>query len=237
MRATIAHLSANHAPPLSAVGPSATVRLSRASDWVSYPLVKLAAGKYSSVLRTPEHFLRMLLLIEDKRFLVHPGVDPLSVIRALTFNARGGLIQGASTVTQQLYNIRRRNVWAARRGWTYKFKQSLWALSSSVVSRKSDLLNEYVDTVYWGRSYYGLDQAAEGYFGATRGSLNAAQSFLLAERIAAPNAVCPRRILNLMERGSVRNSLELGQATIFEVAALYQRVYGRGGSLWAIRAR
>jgi len=231
---TVESLLENQTRPLLAPGLSATERMSRASDWGAYPLVKLAAKKYSTELNTPEHFVRMLLLIEDKRFLVHPGVDPIAIIRALTFNARGGVMQGASTVAQQLYNIRREKRKLPRRGLMYKVRQSLWALSCSDVNRKSALLSEYVNTVYWGRSYHGLDQAAKGYFNATRSSLDAAQSFFLAERIAAPNAISPQRILNLIERGPVRNSLEQGRATVFDVAVLYRRVYGRGGSIWSI---
>ena len=213
----------------------ATERLSSLSDWASYPLVRLAAERYAGLLGTPEHFVKMLLLIEDKRFLVHPGVDPIAVVRALAFNTRRGALQGASTVIQQLYNIRRKDdLTTTHRSVTYKIRQSLWALSCSTMSCKGFLLDQYVGAVYWGRSYYGIDQAAKGYFSTTRSSLDAAQSFFLAERIAMPNSVSPQRISNLIGRRPIRNSLKENNIGIADVAALYQKIYGCGGEAWAI---
>ena len=119
----------------------------------------------------------------------------------------------------------------------YKLKQSLWALFCSAINRKGALLTEYVNNVYWGRRYYGLDEAAKGYFNTTRGSLGPAQSFFLAERIATPNAISPRRIANLIERGPIKNSLEQDRATVLDVMSLYQQVYGCGGGLCPIPAK
>ena len=124
MQATITDISDGRVRSHLAATRRTTERMSSLSDWTSYPLVRLAARRYAGTLRTPEHFVRMLLLIEDKRFLVHPGVDPIAVIRAMAFNARGGVLQGASTVIQQLYNIRRKDRGPTRRSLTYKLKQS-----------------------------------------------------------------------------------------------------------------
>jgi membrane peptidoglycan carboxypeptidase len=212
--------------PLSGPQQSNTERISALSDRLFYPLVSRASKKYSEVLGTPEHFVKMLLLVEDKRFLLHPGVDPIAIVRALTFNAQGKIRQGASTITQQLYNIRRRSLTSPRRAFSYKLKQALWAFGYYAANSRSSLLTEYVDSVYWGRSYYGLDAAARGYFSSSRTSLTPAQSFFLAERIAMPNAVSPFRLVNLMNRSPVRANLLRHGATTQEVMSLYHNIYG-----------
>lgn len=83
---------------------SVTARLSLISDWICGPLVVRAARKYSSAICTPDHFVEMLFLVEDKRFSVHLGVDPIAIARAMAFNLRRGSLQGASTIAQQ--NVR-----------------------------------------------------------------------------------------------------------------------------------
>ncbi len=157
---------------------SFTEFLSDASDRLFGPFVHKSALKYSIVLNTPDHFIEMLLLIEDKRFSLHCGVDPLAVARALAFNLRGGVLQGASTVFQQIYNIRTRrtSVHGRRRTIGTKIRQSSWALFHSAFISKAALLREYIDTVYRGKSLYGIDDAADAYFRTSRESLSAAQA-------------------------------------------------------------
>jgi membrane peptidoglycan carboxypeptidase len=215
--------SYSQSPPGSR--PNATEKISLFSDWISYPFVTRASREYSSALGMPDHFVTLLLLVEDKRFALHPGLDPIAVARALTFNCRGCAKQGGSTVTQQLYNIRRRRP-VRTSGSLYKFKQSLWAVGHWARNTRVSVLDEYVSTVYWGRSYYGIDEATSGYFGATRGAINAAQSFFLAERIAMPNKISLPRIANLMRRPQIRASLRQNGVGLPEVAELYNKVYG-----------
>jgi membrane peptidoglycan carboxypeptidase len=120
------------------------------------------------------------------------------------------------------------------RSLAYKLTQVAWALGESAVRSKASLLNEYIETVYWGRSYHGLDRATEGYFGGNRMSLSVAQSFFLAERIAAPNRVSAKRISNLLKREPVQMNIVRNGATIAEVLKVYRQVYGNGGGLWQL---
>jgi len=217
---------------------SPTERISAVSDWISCPIVRRTSEQYSSALGTPEHFVRMLLLVEDKRFALHPGVDPVAIIRAIIFNARPrSLQQGASTITPQLYNIRRRSLEPRRPTFSYKLRQAVWAVWCWSSGPRGRLLAEYVNSLYWGRSYYGLDRAAEGYFGRTRCSLTPAQSFFLAERIATPNAVSVSRITNLIRRTAIRKSLLQRDTSIQEVIHLYEKVYGAEAKAWRNLAR
>jgi len=211
---------------------SATARLSLLSDWICGPLVARAAKKYSNTIRTPDHFVEMLFLVEDKRFSVHFGIDPIAIVRAMAFNVRQGSLQGGSTIAQQIATIRMARSKRISRSLGYKVTQIAWALAESAVRSRASLLKEYIETVYWGRSYHGLDRAVEGYFGGNRTSLSVAQSFFLAERIAAPNRVSAKRICNLLERVPIKTNILRNGATIAEVLKVYQQVYGNGGDVW-----
>jgi penicillin-binding protein 1A len=181
----------------------------------------------------------MLLFVEDKRFSIHFGADPIAIVRAALFNLRGGSLQGGSTIAQQVYTIRQRNRLRRTRPRTFllKLKQSAWASLYSATNSKAVVLQEYVNTVYWGRSYYGLDRAAEGYFRVTRSTLSISQSFFLAERIAAPNRLSIRRISNLLGRTPIQESLACNGATTADVIALYKQIYGCGGEIWPVPAK
>ena len=208
--------------------------LSSLSDWMCGNLVAKAAQQYASWLYTPPYFIELLLWIEDKRFAVHFGTDPFAVTRALVFNLgrRGSVIQGASTIAQQVYTIRLREKGEFSRSLAYKVKQSAWSVYASAMMGKAFLLREYIGTVYWGRSYCGIDNAAKGYFNVSRDALSISQSFFLAERLAAPNRVSVPRIANLLSRVPIDLTLARNGGTLAELVSLYEQIYGCGGEMW-----
>ena len=206
-----------------------TALLSDLSDRLCAPLVAYGAERLARAVSAPIHFVEMLLLIEDKRFTVHFGVDPVSIVRALVFDLRGGALQGGSTIPQQLYNVRAHRAGTAQqRTLGYKFRQSAWAISCSAKLSKVRILTEYVAYVYFGRSYFGLNKAAKGYFCVSPYELSVEQSFFLAERIAAPNLISPRRIANLLSRHAVIKTLERYKVEPNDVVNFYENRYGCG---------
>lgn len=207
--------------------------ISEASDRLCTELVAEAAQTYSTTVATPSYFVEMLLWIEDKRFPVHPGLDPAAILRALYFDLRGGRLQGASTISQQLYNIRSSRVRVSR-SLRFKLRQACCSIYLSATNDKAALLKEYINNVYWGRSYYGLDAAARGYFGTVRQSLSPAESFFLAERLANPNRVSIPRILNLLRRTPISSSLKQSGVVFDDIVGLYARVCCSGGEKWQI---
>jgi membrane carboxypeptidase/penicillin-binding protein len=206
------------------------------SDWSCGGIVSHAARHYSRLISTPAHFVEMLLWIEDKRFAIHIGLDPVAVLRALYFDLRGRKLQGASTIPQQVYNIRWRRA-ASQRSLVYKLKQACWSIYLSVSSNKAAILSEYVDSVYWGRSFYGLDRAAYGYFKKTRDTLSVAESFFLAERLANPNRVSGQRILNLVTRDPIRSKLVRHNLELKDIIEIYEQICGTGGEICRLLAR
>lgn len=211
--------------------------LSAFSDWMCRGLVNEASKQSAGAIGAPGHFIEMLFWIEDKRFPVHVGADPIAMLRATVFNIRGRTLQGASTIVQQVCTIHVSGSRKPSRSLPNKLRQIQSAIYLSAVTSKASILKEYVDSAYWGRSYRGLDRAAQGYFSASRDSLTIEQSFFLAERLAAPNRVSTKRISNLLKRSPIRLSLTRHGAALSDVIDLYDRNYGCGGEMWLQLAR
>jgi membrane peptidoglycan carboxypeptidase len=173
-------------------------------------------------------------MIEDKRFLFHPGVDPIAIGRALLARTfRVGRLQGGSTITQQLYNVRSQCPgFRHPRTLSWKLQQAAWALWKDAATSKVQILSDYLSAVYWGRSYYGIDAAAKGYFGTAREHLNSAQGFFLAERLARPNSVSIARVRSLLQRPLISEPFRSDIARIAELARIYEMRFGCGGDLW-----
>jgi membrane peptidoglycan carboxypeptidase len=210
-----------------------TALLSDFSDRLSAPLVAHSAETYAMAVSAPVHFIEMLLLVEDKRFTIHFGIDPISIVRALVFDLRGSVLQGGSTIPQQLYNVRFPRTQRPLRDRTlsYKLRQSAWAISNTTKLSKVSILTEYVAGIYFGRSYYGLDSAANGYFRTAKTQLSAEQSFFLVERIAAPNRISPQRIANLLLRRAICQTLHRYTVNVMNVVNLYEERYGCGAEI------
>ena len=175
------------------------------------PLFSRQSAAYARTLGLPIHFVHLLLAVEDKRFPVHPGIDPLAALRALWADLRSGSAsQGGSTIAQQLFDVEGR--WGTTRDRTLarKLRQSVWAVGASLRSSKSAILRRYLNAMYWGQQIYGIDAAARWYCDTDRQNLTAAQSFFLVDRIAAPNSAFPGRISELLSRPTIAQALASG---------------------------
>jgi penicillin-binding protein 1A len=137
-----------------------------------------------------KHFLNALIAREDSRFWQHDGVDWRSVLRAAFVNLRAGETrQGASTITQQLA----RNAFQLRER-TLDRKALEAALASRIekIYTKEQILELYVNRVYFGSTYQGIETAARGYFGKSAADLTLAEGATLAALIRNPRRLSPR---------------------------------------------
>ncbi|RNM12568.1 transglycosylase domain-containing protein [Nocardioides pocheonensis] len=127
---------------------------------------------------------------EDRTFWTNKGIDPKGIIRAAFSNAKGGATQGASTITQQyvkiLYLSQERTI---RR----KIKEAFLSLKIQQQQSKSQILEGYLNTIYFGRGAYGIQAAANAYFGIPAKQLDASQSAMLAAILNSPNYLSPDR--------------------------------------------
>ncbi len=143
----------------------------------------------------PELLQRTLLLVEDRNFFDHVGLDPEGILRALWANLRAGaVVQGGSTLTQQL--VKSRFLYSDRTLWR-KFQEAVMALLVEWHYEKSTILRAYFNEVYLGqrgnRPVRGVGRAARMYFGTTPDELRPDQIALLVGMIRAPSRYNPRR--------------------------------------------
>ena len=144
-----------------------------------------------------------IVAIEDSRFYEHHGVDPKGILRALlTDTSSGTAVQGASTITQQYVrqalvetNAQDNNTAAAAaatsKNLTRKLTEARYALALEQKLSKDQILEDYLNTVYFGDGAYGISAAAQHYFGETADQLTLAQSALLAGVINNPSTFDP----------------------------------------------
>src|SRR5262249_38951241 len=137
----------------------------------------------------PDHLLKAVLATEDRRFYDHFGIDVPGTLRALVTNARaGGVRQGGSSITQQLAkNIFLNNERTIERKITEAFL-ALW-LESRLT--KSEILKLYLDRAYMGGGTFGVDAAAQYYFGKSARDVNLAEAAMLAGLFKAPTKFAP----------------------------------------------
>lgn len=136
-----------------------------------------------------KHLQNAVISIEDQRFYKHEGVDWKAIARALVADVqKGSVVQGGSTLTQQLVkNTLLTNETSMRR----KIREAALAFQVEAKYSKEDILQSYLNTIYFGQSAYGAETAAETYFGKSAADLTVAEGALLAAVIRLPNVYDP----------------------------------------------
>jgi penicillin-binding protein 1A len=137
----------------------------------------------------PDHLIKAALATEDRRFYDHFGIDPSGLARALTANARaGGVVQGGSTITQQLAkNLFLNNERTIER----KVKEAFLAIWLETRLTKNEILKLYLDRAYMGGGAFGVDAAAQYYFNKSARDVNLAEAAMLAGLFKAPTRFAP----------------------------------------------
>jgi membrane peptidoglycan carboxypeptidase len=141
--------------------------------------------------RVPMSVRHAVLAAEDRNFYDEPGISPTGIMRALWVDLRGGDIQqGGSTITQQYV----KNAYLTQaRTFARKFKEIFISVKLGNSRSKDEILDDYLNTIYFGRGAYGIQAATHAYFGVTTdvSQLNAAQGALLASLISNPSLYSP----------------------------------------------
>lgn len=132
---------------------------------------------------------RAVLGIEDSYFYSHKGVNPGAVVRAFLANwAKGETVEGGSTLTMQLV----KNLFLTpKRNFSRKVAEAVLALRLEQILSKDQILELYLNQVYWGHNLYGAETAAQSYFGKSTANLNLAESAMMAGLIQAPESLSP----------------------------------------------
>jgi len=137
----------------------------------------------------PESVRDAVVAIEDERFYAHKGVDAEAILRALRANAESGEYeQGGSTITQQVVKLLFTD---GERTLTRKIREALLAYQLETRADKQRVLETYLNLVYFGEGAYGIETAANHYFGKPASELTLSESALLAGIIQSPSRYSP----------------------------------------------
>jgi 1A family penicillin-binding protein len=143
--------------------------------------------------RVPPALIKTLLIIEDRRFFSHFGVDPIAIGRAFWVNmTRGGVVQGGSTLTQQLA---KNLYYSPKRTIGRKLREVMAAMALEFKYRKEEILESYLNEIYLGQagpvSIYGVGEAAHRYFSKNLDELSIDEIALIVGLIKGPNTYSP----------------------------------------------
>jgi len=149
--------------------------------------------EWISLDRVPPTLIQTLLIIEDRRFFSHFGVDPIAIGRAFWVNlTRGVLVQGGSTLTQQLA---KNLYYSPKRTIGRKLREVMASMVLEFKYRKEEILESYVNEIYLGQagpvSIYGVREAAHRYFSKDLEDLSIDEIALIVGLIKGPNAYSP----------------------------------------------
>jgi membrane peptidoglycan carboxypeptidase len=180
--------------------PSADIKAQTST--VYYADGKTVMGTYAVQKRElvefadlPDHVGNSVVAAEDRTFWENEGISIPSMARAFVNNVKGGPTQGGSTLTQQY--VERYYVNQTTTDYVGKFKEALLAVKVSNEQEKPEILGNYLNTIYFGRDSYGIQAAAQAYFGKDAADLTISQAALIAGIIPSPNnwdpAVSPEK--------------------------------------------
>lgn len=146
-------------------------------------------GRALTVDELPPYLIDAVLAVEDRRFYDHHGVDLRGTLRALWANIRAGhVVQGGSTITQQLA----KNLFlTSDRTMLRKIQEMMLAFQLEARFTKDEILALYLDRVYFGAGTYGVEAAAQRYFGRSATEVSLGEAALLAGLLKAPSRYSP----------------------------------------------
>ncbi len=175
-------------------------------------------GRVVSIKELPPYLPRAFVAIEDRRFYQHFGVDPVGILRAIGQNlTRRGVAQGGSTLTQQLA----KNLFLTQeRTASRKIQEAILALWLEHKYTKDEILELYLNRVYFGAGAYGVEAAAQRYFGRPAKDVSLAQAAMLGGLVQAPSRLAPNRNLPAAQARAAQvlaAMQELGFATAQDV--------------------
>ncbi len=130
-----------------------------------------------------------VIAIEDSNFYQHQGVNPVGIVRATLINLqKGHTVEGASTLTQQLV----KNLFLTpREKISRKITEAVLAMRVEKLFKKDEILEMYLNQIYWGHNTYGAETAARSYFNKSAADLTLAESAMMAGIIKAPESYSP----------------------------------------------
>ena len=164
----------------------------------------IIVGKYVSIDDVSPYFLKAITALEDKRFYSHHGFDYVRISRAIKTNVlKRKTSQGASTITQQYARLL---YLTNEKTWSRKVKEAFFTLQLEAHLSKKEILEGYINNVYFGHGIYGIENASQYFYGKKAKELTLNEASMLAGVVNGPQYYSP--ILN-KERAKQRQNLVL----------------------------
>lgn len=160
-------------------------------DRYGKPASELSSSRIEPVplAQIPQSLRDAIVAVEDRRFYDHPGVDMQAIFRALARDIiKGGYTEGASTITQQLSKNMFLNT---DKTISRKLREAAYALKVDMTYSKNDILETYLNSIYFGEGCWGVQGAAKTYFGKNVQELTLPESALIAALPKAPSRYSP----------------------------------------------
>ncbi len=183
---------ASQLPPLSRLAlPTRLPNISIVGTTGEVLVTRGARGESVALAELPKTVPQAVMAIEDSRFYSHFGIDPIGLARAAVTNFRSGaVVQGGSTLTQQLA----KNLFlSSERSFGRKVQELLLSFWLETKFSKDVILELYLNRVYLGAGAYGVEAASQRYFGKSARNLNLKESAIIAGLLKAPSHYAPTR--------------------------------------------
>ena len=157
-----------------------------------------SAEGFARVSELPQFYINAVISVEDRKFRTHNGINLKSIARAILYDVKTlSFDQGGSTITQQLA----KNIWFTQeKQIERKFAEVFAAFELESALSKDEIFELYVNTIYFGSGYYGVTDAAQGYFGKAPSELTEYECAMLAGLPNAPSAYSPDESPELAEQ-------------------------------------
>ncbi len=161
----------------------------RAADGTVIQSLGPSFGRWLSIDQLPSEMKDAMVAVEDRRYYMHPGVDPIGITRSLYARAvEGRWTQGGSTITQQLA----RNIYLnSNKEFGRKIREVILALAMETKFSKDQILELYLNKVYFGGGAYGVDAASRKFFDHGAEDLSLAEAAIIAGLVKAPSHYSP----------------------------------------------
>jgi penicillin-binding protein 1A len=161
----------------------------RAADGTVIQSLGPSFGRWLTFKQLPKEMKEAMVAVEDRRYYMHPGVDPIGITRSFYVRAiEGRWTQGGSTITQQLA----RNIYLnSNKEFGRKIREIILALAMETKFSKEQILELYLNKVYFGGGAYGVDAASRKFFDHGAEDLSLAEAAIIAGLVKAPSRYSP----------------------------------------------
>jgi len=161
----------------------------RAADGTVIQSLGPSFGRWLTINQLPSEIKDAMVAVEDRRYYMHPGVDPIGITRSFYARAvQGRWTQGGSTITQQLA----RNIYLnSNKEFGRKIREIILALAMETKFSKDQILELYLNKVYFGGGAYGIDAASRKFFDHGAENISLAEAAIIAGLVKAPSRYAP----------------------------------------------